>query len=361
MRRFYLTLGILTLLISFGAAIFLPVPHTNAQAGVTWVGLFYAPTPGSNDCTQQSTSSIPAIFQGLNKNWGTGVPTDGSGNPIVGMPPDCFSAVFTATDVNFATGLYEFVIVADDGVRLTLNNDVVIDDYQPTGLRQRSRIVDLTGGLYDIVVEYVEYTGDAVIQVNWYPSNGTPQATATTPPTHVANVVTVKGLAVRSGPFLGGSLIAVARPDAQYPVLSRNTQEGLFTWYYIQYDIDTFGWSSGRYLTFSQGDPDTLPLENMTDFDVTHDPPGTVIGVTRSVMNFRVYPTQRAARITAVPQLFWGAEVEILARTVQGGRDFWYQVRYTPEKSTTSYVGWIFAPYVGIKAGSAPIDSVPRL
>lgn len=359
MRRFYLTLGILTLILTFGAGIFLPVSHTNAQAGVTWVGLFYLPPAGSNDCTAQGTSSIPAIYTGLNKNWGAGVPTDGSGNPIPGMPPDCFSAVFTASNVNFAAGLYEFTIVADDGVRLYLNNDLVIDDYGITGLRQRSTIVNLTGGVYTVVVDYVEYTGNAVIQVNWAPSNGTPQATATPPPTHIANVVTVKGLAVRSGPFLGASLIAVARPEADYPVYSRNTQEGLFTWYYIQYDIDTFGWSSGRYLTFSTGDPTTLPLQNSTDFDITYDPPGTVIGVTRSVMNFRVFPTQRAARITAVPELFWGAEVEILARTVQGGRDFWYQVRYTPEKSTTSYVGWIFAPYVGIKAGSAPIDSIP--
>ena len=361
MKRFYLTLGILALLFSFGAALFVPIPHTNAQTGVTWVGLFYQPPLGSNDCSAKATSSIPAIFTGLNKNWGTGVPTDGSGNPIAGMPPDCFSAIFTANDVTIAAGLYEFIIIADDGVRLKINNDLVLDDYGITGLRQRSSIVALTGGLYDLTVEYVEFTGDAVIQVNWISSDGTPQATATPPPSHIANVVQVKGLAVRTGPFLGGSLMAVARPDVEYPVLKRNTQEGLFTWYYIQYDIDTYGWSSGRYLTFATGDPDTLPIENTTNFDITYDPPGTVIGVTRSVMNFRVHPTQRAAKVTSVPQLFWGAEVEILARTVQGGRDFWYQVRYTPEDSDTSYIGWIFAPYIGIKAGSAPIDSVPRI
>jgi hypothetical protein len=76
-------------------------------------------------------------------------------------------------------------------------------------------------------------------------------------------------------------------------------------------------------------------------------------------MNFRQFPSIRVQRVPEVPQLFWGAEVEILARTVQGGKDFWYQVRYTPENSSTSYVGWIFAPYVGIKRGSDPIDTVP--
>jgi hypothetical protein len=359
MRRLYLTLGILTLLFSVGAAILLPIPRSIAQAGVTWVGLFFQPPVGNNDCTAQGTSSIPVIYNGLNKNWGTGAPTDTNGSPIPGMPADCFSAIFTASSVNFAPGLYEFIILADDGVRLRINSDIVIDDYGITGLRERSVIVNILGGLYTITLEYVEYSDNAVIQVNWVPSDGTPRATITPPPTHIANVVQVRGLAVRTGPFLGGSLIAVARPEVQYPVLARNTQEGLFTWYYIQYDVDTFGWSSGRYLTFSVGDPATLPLENSTHFDITYDPPGDVIGVTRSVMNFRVHPTQRSPRVAAVPQLFWGAEVEILARTVQGGRDFWYQVRYTPEKSATSYIGWIFAPYVGIKAGSAPIDSIP--
>lgn len=351
MKRVYLTLGILTLLFIASTAVLLPVPHSSAQAAVPWVGLFF-PT------TTLSGASTIASFNGLNKNWGTGVPTDGSGQPILGIPADNFSArLSTTTDI--AGGLYEFIIVADDGVRLYINNDLVIDDFGVTGLKQRSAIVNLTGGSYNIVVEYVEFTGEAVLQVNWLPSNGTPQASATAPPSHIANVVTVRGLAVRTGPFLGGSLIAVARPDVNYPVLARNTQEGLFTWYRIQFDVDTVGWSSGRYLTFSTGDPDLLPTVNRTQFDDIYDPPGTVIGVTRSVMNFRVYPTQRAARILAVPQLFWGAEVEILARTVQGGRDFWYQVRYTPEGSNTSYVGWIFAPYVGIKFGSAPIDSVP--
>ena len=76
-------------------------------------------------------------------------------------------------------------------------------------------------------------------------------------------------------------------------------------------------------------------------------------------MNFRIFPSQRVARVSGMPQLIWGAEVEIIARTIQGGRDFWYQVRYTPPDSTTTYTGWIFAPFVGIVRGSDPIDSVP--
>lgn len=366
MKRFYLTIGILTLLFSMGASIFMPLPHSVAQSGQIWTALFYNPPTGSTDCGAHGLSNgSVTVFTGLNKNWGTGAPTDSSGQPILGIGTDCFSATFTARDVDFAGGLYEFSVNADDGIRLTLTDQatfdstVILDDYVASGLRQRSSLATVQGGTYTIIVEYVEYSADAVLQVDWFVSDGTPRATSTSPPAHIANVVQVRGLAVRSGPFLGGSLRGVARPDAEYPVIARNTQEGLFTWYKIQYDIDTIGWSSGRYLTFTTGDPETLPLETITRFDTVYDPPGNVIGVTRSVMNFRIYPTQRAGRILAVPQLFWGAEVQILARTVQGGRDFWYQVRYTPDGSATSYVGWIFAPYVGIKSGSAPIDSIP--
>ena len=78
-------------------------------------------------------------------------------------------------------------------------------------------------------------------------------------------------------------------------------------------------------------------------------------------MNFRTLPTERAPRIAAVPQLDWGAQFEILARTRQGGEDFWYQIRYTPTNSDTSYVGWVFAPYIGFVLGSDPIDTVPSL
>ena len=53
-------------------------------------------------------------------------------------------------------------------------------------------------------------------------------------------------------------MVAVARPDVNYPLLARNEREGLFTWYLIQYDEDTVGWSSGRYL-FVEGDENVLP------------------------------------------------------------------------------------------------------
>ncbi|MDQ7027397.1 MAG: PA14 domain-containing protein [Anaerolineae bacterium] len=354
MKRLSKVFGLLLFVLAIGTLMVTPIyAQTTTAQDATWVGVFYSTTtPGQG-------TSAQATFTGLNRTW-AGVPTDANGTALPGIPADSWSARFTTT-VTFTSGFWQFQVLADDGVRVTVNNSVVIDAFTSVGTTTQTNTVNLTGGTYNVVVEMVDQSGTAIIQVNWFASTdggtgGTAAATAT--PIALTSVSGVLGLAVRSGPFLGASLVAVARPGTDYPVLARNTQEGLFTWYLIQYDADTVGWSSGRYLSFADGSSVAAPLDNETVFDAADDPLGRVIAVTRSVMNFRRYPSQRVGRIPEVPQLVWGAEVQIIARTIQGGRDFWYQVRYTADNGTT-YTGWIYAPFVGIVRGSDPIDSVP--
>lgn len=354
------------LVLLIGTLAFLPL---TAQEGgsdgpnVAWSGTFF------DNPTLTDPSAATGIYNnGLNVNWGPGQPFDDNGTINVG--PDNWSARFS-TFVTLQAGLYEFVILADDGVRFFINGELLIDNFTANGLTTSTVQANLTGGTYSLLVEYFDQTGDATLQVTW----GLAQEAGPTPtpqPLAIGTVVRVRGLAVRTGPYLGASLIAVARPPAQgadrggiqveggYPLSARNTQEGLFTWYFLQYDEDTFGWSSGRYLQI-EGNPESLPFENTTPFDVIYEPPGTVLATTRSVMNFRIRPSERVPRVGLVPQIPWGAQVEILARTVQGGRDHWYQVRYRPENSDTDYFGWIYAPFVGINRNTDPIDSVPIL
>lgn len=352
--RIQLRVAVMVLvLLIVGALVSLPAVDAQATGSAVFAGIFYNTANLSGPVVNPSPVLYPNGLRNL--VWAAG-PTDGSGNLIVGVNPDNWSARFTAT-VTFNAGFYEFIVDADDGVRVFIDTNVVIDQFNSTGLKNHRAIVNLTGGTYTIVVEFNDISGQAILNLNWVVSTGTPQATGTGVPVAIGNVVNVRGLAVRSGPFLGASMVAVARQNVDYPLLARNTQEGLFTWYLVQYDIDTQGWVSGRYLTLT-GDPNQLPMRQATAFDTVYDPPGRVVGVTRSNMNFRVYPTQRSPRVAAIPQLEWGAEVEILARTVQGGRDFWYQVRYN-RRDGTSYVGWILAAYVGISGD--PIDTVPIL
>ena len=354
MRRLLQMIAFVSLVLLLALTLSAPViaqTTTTAQQAI-WVGTFYdTRTPGEGD-------TDTATYTGLNRSF-PNRPTDANGNTL-DIPEDNWSARFTTTAF-FTSGFWEFQVLADDGVRVLVNGNTIIDALDNTGQTTRSNVVNLTGGTFNVVVELVDRTGGAFIQINWFSSTGTPSSSSvsTAVPVLFGNVSGVNGLAVRTGPFLGASLVAVARPGKEYPILARNTQEGLFTWYRIQFDEDTVGWSSGRYLRLTEGSSDSVPLDNDTVFDNTDDPPGRVVGVTRSVMNFRVHPSPRSERVAAVPQLFWGAEVEIIARTIQGGQNFWYQVLYTPEDSDTTYAGWIYAPFVGIAAGSDPLDSVP--
>ena len=355
-KRLINPLLICTLMLILGVLAFVPSHTAEAQTAVPWSGLFFP----SNNFT--GASQIVNYPSGLSQNWGAGAPTNpATGVPIPGIPADNFSARFSS-NTNIVGGLYEFIVVADGGVKLTINDQILIDQLGNTGQQTYSVIASLATGDYLLILEYVEFTGNALIQINWVVTDGTPSAGGTSgaPAIATGEVVQVRGLSVRSGPFLGGTLLAVARPGATYSILAQNTQEGLFTWYLIQYDLDTQGWVSGRYFAISNVTQD-IPTVDATEFTTVYDPPGLVTGITRSNMNFRTLPTQRSARIADIPQLEWGALVEILARTRQGGQDFWYMVRYTPANSSVSYVGWIFAPFVDIVGGSDPIDTVPRL
>jgi hypothetical protein len=176
----------------------------------------------------------------------------------------------------------------------------------------------------------------------------------------------VRGLAIRTGPYLGGSLIGVLRPGQSFTASARNTDEGgPFTWYLITTNTGAnvgtpvpgqpvatpvggskTGWVSGRYLVV-QGDPNALPLQG-TVFEQLDNPPETgVIAVPRSVMNLRRRPSQRSPLLAQIP---WGAELPLYNRTVQEGRHHWLQVRYEGQ------IGWIYAPFVGTYGN---LDNVP--
>jgi uncharacterized protein YraI len=157
----------------------------------------------------------------------------------------------------------------------------------------------------------------------------------------------VRGLSLRTGPYLGGSFIWILRPDNNYTVLGKSDDEGGgYTWFYVIVG-EKEGWTSGRYFVVD-ADIATIPYKDNI-FQKLDAPLSTgVIGMPRAVMNFRRRPSQRSARIGQIP---WGAEVEILNRTVQAGKNHWFQVRYNNQ------IGWIYAPYVGIRRGF--LETVP--
>ncbi|MCB9452286.1 MAG: SH3 domain-containing protein [Anaerolineaceae bacterium] len=318
------------------ALVLLPGMGVQAEYGINWSATFYT------DPNLTGTPTSVTGINGINFNWGAGAPIV-NGVTVLSQT-DQFSARFTSVQT-FVDGTYEFVAASDDGIRIFIDGVVVLDQFIGRALTTDTFTRTMTAGSHTLTVEYFEGIDQAIVQFQWFlqGTSTTPQPGITPSPVYTAvpaltvQVVNVRGLSLRTGPYLGASLIGVARPGTAYTPIARNNDEGTYTWFKITLG-DKTGWVSGRYLEIT-GDPNSVPVET-TIFQQLDNPTSTgVMGAPRSVMNFRVRPSQRTTRLSQIP---WGGEVEILGRTIQGGNNFWFLVRYE------GVVGWIYAPYVSI-------------
>ncbi|MGC9523129.1 MAG: PA14 domain-containing protein [Anaerolineae bacterium] len=89
-----------------------------------------------------------------------------TGSPGAGIPADGFSARFTR-DVWFEAGTYRFTYRADDGIRVWVNNTLVIDDWQDSAAVWHSVDHVIPGGLNRVRIEYYEQGGVAAMQLGW--------------------------------------------------------------------------------------------------------------------------------------------------------------------------------------------------
>jgi hypothetical protein len=327
---------------------------------------------------------------GINFNWGLS-------NPAPGINVDNWSARFASVQ-QFNAGTYEFVVTADDGVRVTIDGAIILDRFSQRNQAVTDRFQQvMTAGVHSLQVEFVDFVGPAVLQFQWFQAGvgitpgistpfvtpfGTPFFTAgptfTPFPTGPQAVLAgVRGLALRSGPYLGASYITTLLPDTAYTVLGRNRDEGIYNWYLLQVGGRT-GWASGRYLSVSlptfaaqptaipgfftpvgtpplpatpilistmQVDVNSIPVMGSI-FDQIDDAPD--IGarvVTRAVMNVRRRPSTRSPEIGEIP---WGGMAQLIGRTVQAGENQWLHVRYFDEAGNT-LVGWIDSRWVTIQ------------
>jgi uncharacterized repeat protein (TIGR03806 family) len=148
--------------------------------------------------------------------------------PVTGVSADTFTVRWTGTVQPAASETYTFFTTTDDGVRLWVNNQLVIDRWVNQGASEWSGTIALTAGQqYDLRLEYFEGGGGASAQLRWS-SASTPKAivpmyrlfpAAGTGQTFAAVVVTPASATVVNG----GSVrfVAEARDTAGAPLTTQ--------------------------------------------------------------------------------------------------------------------------------------------
>ena len=84
------------------------------------------------------------------------------------VPEDLYSVRWTGQVEAIFSGTYTFYTVSDDGVRLWVNGQLLVDNWVNQGATEKSGTINLAAGQrYDIKIEYYENTGESVTKLYW--------------------------------------------------------------------------------------------------------------------------------------------------------------------------------------------------
>ena len=88
--------------------------------------------------------------------------------PVVGVDKDEFTIRWTGQIRADYTQAYTFSLLADNGVRLWVNNVLLIDKWLDAAAEYTAAPINLTAGArYDIKLEYFEKYGGAEVHLTW--------------------------------------------------------------------------------------------------------------------------------------------------------------------------------------------------
>ncbi len=88
------------------------------------------------------------------------------GSPAAGIPADLFSVRWTGR-WSLSAGGYRFYVTADDGVRMWIDRQLVLDEWHDAAGLTYSIDAYLEQGEHELRVEYYESRGDATARVRW--------------------------------------------------------------------------------------------------------------------------------------------------------------------------------------------------
>lgn len=160
------------------------LPSTANSAADLNVSSSSTPAPGPGTFNLQFFNNVdltgsPVLTQvapvGKHLDWG-------SGSPGPQVYSDNFSARMEGT-FDFVDGAYRFYLTLDDGARLYIDGELLIDAWFDYPVRTKTKDIELTPGSHHVLVEYYERGGLAELWLRWQPLfPTTPQIAPATSP-----------------------------------------------------------------------------------------------------------------------------------------------------------------------------------
>ena len=292
----------------------------------------------------RNLSGSPALVRNdasIDFNWG-------NGSPAAGINADNFSVRWTRT-MNLTPGRYRFTATTDDGVRLWVNGQLIINDWFDRKPAPSVAEINLPGGSVEMKMEYYENTSGATARLERTLVSASPGTPATPAPPATSGTGTVPGLRLnmRSGPAVSYDIIRVLAQGETVTLLGRNAAA---TWVKVGASFNAQGWVYAPLLQMS------VPVGNLpivTGESTGGTPPTTPTGATAVVsnaiyaLNVRSGPGTEFEPITSIGR---GQIVELRGRN---SSSTWLLIR-TPG----GIVGWSSARYLntGYPVANLPIS-----
>jgi len=134
----------------------IPTPTPTPATGNGLTGSYF------NNTTLSGTNGLIRIDPTVNFNWGTG-------SPATGIVSDKFSVRWTGYVKPQYSQSYTFYTDTNDGVRLWVNNQQIINSWTSSSTTQSKsgKITLVAGQKYAIKMEYYENTGSALAKLSW--------------------------------------------------------------------------------------------------------------------------------------------------------------------------------------------------
>lgn len=197
------------------------IAATNSQIAYLEIGAAGSGTGllGQYWSNQHETPNASGVFAGaptLTRIDPTINFTFGTGSPDPTISTDFFAVIWSGQVQPFYTDNYTFTATTDDGVRLWVNGQLLIDQWINHGAAPWLGTISLNANqMYTIVMEYYENTGGAVAQLSWagntQPAQIVPQSqlysysgpTFTVQPTNAVTVQENDTLVLDGGTIVG--------------------------------------------------------------------------------------------------------------------------------------------------------------